>query len=636
METVKFKAPPPMTGLAESQNKNKFCKFHGDKGHSTNACIHLRRQIEEAVKSRQLSHLVKEIKQGGRRGEQAKAAKKREEIEGHLIHRMYVDEGLALEVLYEYCVNKLHSKVKNKMVLATTPLRGEISWTNIANGVLRRREALNKRPDELHEAVMKLQSPQTLKEAQSLNRKLASLNRFSSKSAEKSLPFFKTLRRCVKKSDFHMTSKAKRAFQNMKTCIAELPMVTTLKPREELIIYLYAAREAVHPVVVIMDQPIKQILSQSENTRRMLKWKFELEAFNITYRPRTSIHGQILAEFIVERLDEVGAKLILTSPKGEEFTYARRFKFGTSNYEAKYKAPIAGLRIAEQMGVKNLVAKVDSRLMANQINGSYKAKEPRMIQYLEKAKSLTGNLRYSQLSRRRILLDETTHRVPCGRNPTSRHKKSRAVKIKARQYAMINGVLYRKSFLEPWLWCAGPTQAEYVVKEVPHVLWAHRTMIKISNEDTPFSLTYGTEAVIPIEILTPSLRCTEVNRGEKDEELLLNLEILEERREKAMVREAKSKAKMEKYYNARVRNTAFRPGEFVYRSNEVSNAKNSEKLGPKWEGPYEVVEAIRRGAYKHRNISGDILPLTWNVKDLKKMLPLSFHHVSTPANVKPH
>ncbi|GKE51696.1 reverse transcriptase domain-containing protein, partial [Tanacetum coccineum] len=148
------------------------------------------------------------------------------------------------------------------------------------------------------------------------------------------------------------------------------------------------------------------------------------------------------------------------------------------------------------------------------------------------------------------------------------------------------------------------------VEEVPHVLW--------------------------VKIGMPSLRCAEVNQAENDEELLLNLDILEERREKlfltpipfpppplhwgGMVCEAKSKAKMEKYYNARVRNTAFRPGDFVYRNNEASNAKNSRNLGPKWEGPYEVVEALGRGAYKLRHGSGDILPRTWNVKDLKNVI----------------
>ncbi|GKD23279.1 reverse transcriptase domain-containing protein [Tanacetum coccineum] len=158
------------------------------------------------------------------------------------------------------------------------------------------------------------------------------------------------------------------------------------------------------------------------------------------------------------------------------------------------------------------------------------------------------------------------------------------------------------------------------VEEVPHVLWAHRTMIKTSNGDTPFSLTYGTEAMIPVEIGVPSLRCAEINQAENDEGLLLNLDILEERREKVAIREAKSKSKMEKYYNAKVRSISFRPGDFVYRSNEASNAKESGKLGPKWEGPYEVVEALGKGAYKLRNGSGDIFPRTWNVKDLKNVI----------------
>ncbi|GKB15677.1 reverse transcriptase domain-containing protein, partial [Tanacetum coccineum] len=136
------------------------------------------------------------------------------------------------------------------------------------------------------------------------------------------------------------------------------------------------------------------------------------------------------------------------------------------------------------------------------------------------------------------------------------------------------------------------------VEEVTHVLWAHRTMIKTSNEDTPFSLTYGTEAVIPVEIGMPLIRYAEVNQAKNNEGLFLNLDILEERREKAAVREAKSTAKMEKYYNAKVRRTSFCPGDFVYRSNKASHAKESKKLGPKWKGPYEVVEALGKGVYK--------------------------------------
>ncbi|GJY59505.1 reverse transcriptase domain-containing protein [Tanacetum coccineum] len=125
------------------------------------------------------------------------------------------------------------------------------------------------------------------------------------------------------------------------------------------------------------------------------------------------------------------------------------------------------------------------------------------------------------------------------------------------------------------------------------------------------------------------------SKAKNDEGLLLNLDILKERKEKTAICKAKIKAKMEKYYNTKVRSTTFHPGDFVYRSNEASHAKESEKLGPKWEGLYEVVEALRKGAYKLRNGSGDILPRTWNVKDLK-MLSLNFHHVSILDNVKPH
>nr|GFC14301.1 reverse transcriptase domain-containing protein [Tanacetum cinerariifolium] len=67
-------------------------------------------------------------------------------------------------------------------------------------------------PDKT-EVVLQLPSPRTIKEVQSLNGKLASLNRFLSNSAEKSLPFFKTLKKYIKKSDFHWTSEAEQAFK---------------------------------------------------------------------------------------------------------------------------------------------------------------------------------------------------------------------------------------------------------------------------------------------------------------------------------------------------------------------------------------------------------------------------------------
>nr|GEZ69544.1 reverse transcriptase domain-containing protein [Tanacetum cinerariifolium] len=84
----------------------------------------------------------------------------------------------------------------------------------------------------------------------------------------------------------------------------------------------------------------------------------------------------------------------------------------------------------------------------------------------------------------------------------------------------------------------------------------------------------------------------------------INLDLLEEKREQESIHKAKSKAKMEKYYNSKVRSASFKPGYLVYRNNDASRAKDIRKLIPKWEGPYEVKEALGKGAYKLRDRDG--------------------------------
>ncbi|GKF08482.1 hypothetical protein Tco_0042706 [Tanacetum coccineum] len=79
----------------------------------------------------------------------------------------------------------------------------------------------------------------------------------------------------------------------------------------------------------------------------------------------------------------------------------------------------------------------------------------------------------------------------------------------------------------------------------------------------------------------PTYRTAIVDTVHNDEELRLNLDLLEERREHAAIREAKAKLKMTKYYNARVRGVTFRPEDFVNRSNEASHAMDGGNLGPK-------------------------------------------------------
>ena len=73
------------------------------------------------------------------------------------------------------------------------------------------------------------------------------------------------------------------------------------------------------------------------------------------------------------------------------------------------------------------------------------------------------------------------------------------------------------------------------VEELPHVLWAYRTTPRMSTEETPFSMSYGAKVVIPIKTGFPTLRTQSFNPSNNDELLKKSLDLIEERRESAMV-----------------------------------------------------------------------------------------------------
>ncbi|GKA22797.1 reverse transcriptase domain-containing protein [Tanacetum coccineum] len=100
-------------------------------------------------------------------------------------------------------------------------------------------------------AVVNMPSPRNLKQMQRLSGKLAALNRFLSKEAEKALPCLDTLKKCTNKKDFYWTTEAEEAFQAMKKLIAELPTLMAPEKEEELMVYLSAANEAVSVVLLV-------------------------------------------------------------------------------------------------------------------------------------------------------------------------------------------------------------------------------------------------------------------------------------------------------------------------------------------------------------------------------------------------
>nr|GEV79202.1 reverse transcriptase domain-containing protein [Tanacetum cinerariifolium] len=97
----------------------------------------------------------------------------------------------------------------------------------------------------------------------------------------------------------------------------------------------------------------------------------------------------------------------------------------------------------------------------------------------------------------------------------------------------------------------------------------------------------------------------------------LNLDLLQERRETAAIREARYKTKIEQYYNKKVRPSGFRLGEFVFQRNKASGVEDQGKLGPKWEGLYKVVEAYENGSYKLQTLDDKEVHRTWHAINIR-------------------
>ncbi|XP_019228390.1 PREDICTED: uncharacterized protein LOC109209552 [Nicotiana attenuata] len=84
-------------------------------------------------------------------------------------------------------------------------------------------------------------------------------------------------------------------------------------------------------------------------------------------------------------------------------------------------------------------------------------------------------------------------------------------------------------------------------ERLPGVLWAYRTTTKTSTGETPFSLVYGSEALIAVEIGEPSTRYTQATEDSNEEEMRVNLDLLEERRETTLIRVVAQKKIIERY-----------------------------------------------------------------------------------------
>jgi hypothetical protein len=275
---------------------------------------------------------------------------------------------------------------------------------------------------------------------------LAALNRFISKSTECSLPFLKTLHGA---KDFAWGPKQAVAFESLKQHLSDLATLASPDPSLPLLLYIAASACAVSAALfqeqdregttqqcpvyyvsevltaskcnmtelkkisyavvmalcklrhyfeafkvrVTSDRGLRELFRNPEASVRIAKWAAELSGYHITFKPRTTIKSQVLADFIIDWIGPTwqqeespekvwtihcdgawchagaGAATIITSPTSVKYRYATRLSFALesdrcTNNIAEYEAVILGLRKLRALDVTMCIVRTDSNVVA--------------------------------------------------------------------------------------------------------------------------------------------------------------------------------------------------------------------------------------------------------------------------------
>ena len=126
------------------------------------------------------------------------------------------------------------------------------------------------------------------------------------------------------------------------------------------------------------------------------------------------------------------------------------------------------------------------------------------------------------------------------------------------------------------------------------------------------------EVVIPLEVGLPTIRSENFDLDLTGEAIALELDLAEERRERALVHIASYQQELSRKYNKTVHPRQFKIGDWVLRK-VMGNTliPGDSKLGPNWEGPYKVVGLAGNGAYHLEDEDSKAIPRPWNTANLK-------------------
>ncbi|KAL0413602.1 UNVERIFIED_CONTAM: hypothetical protein Sradi_1561900 [Sesamum radiatum] len=471
------------------------------------------------------------------------------------------------------------------------------------------------------QAITGLRSPKMLNEMQKLTGKITSLSRFISKSTDRSLLFFKALR---KAKEFSWTEECEQALDELKKYLATPPLLANPKLGEVLFLYLAVSEETVSSVLLreqgknqnpvyylALEAGVKEIdvctdsqlvamqISRTENERADALSKFGAMVVGTKERKVTLV---IKEHPVIEEREDLQTIENSNSWKVEIMNYlkdgtlpddpikARRLKFKATRFTTVgtylYKRTIDGplLKCLDEERAQYVLREIHEGSCGNHSGG----------------RSLAQKIIRQGYFWPTLVKDATEFAKKC--ESCQRFGIPRVL-------ISDNGTQFQGKAITTW--CKElKIQQNFTAVGNPQA----NGQTEVTNRTILQHLKTRLEGAK--EIGEETQRVAQYESKRNQEGRAFDLTTIEEKRDLAYAKILHHKGLMMRSYNRRVRPRCFQVGDLVLKKVEVS--KHVGKLNPGWEGPFKVIKINKSETYKLQDMEGKELPRPWNIHNLKK------------------
>jgi hypothetical protein len=158
---------------------------------------------------------------------------------------------------------------------------------------------------------------------------------------------------------------------------------------------------------------------------------------------------------------------------------------------------------------------------------------------------------------------------------------------------------------------AANTKGGKWIKELPNALWGLRTQPSKPTGQSPYFLVYGSEAILPADVMWDSPAVEQYDEGISEDSRRLDIDGLEEAHCAALVQSARYLEGIRRYHDRNVKELSFNIGDLVLR--RIQNTEGLHKLSSPWEGPFTVAKVTGPGSYRLQKVKGEDVNNSWNI-----------------------